>query len=252
MKYRLKALGWHFLASTCLLLMIIGGLYLGWYRWPGWYLAGLLKVLPITVGVDAALGPLLTFIIASPTKPLRELARDIAFIAVVQLAALVYGSMTLWHGRPLYYAFSVNEISVVQATDLDSKEIALGQQLNPNLAPHWYSLPRWIYAPLPADSKTSDAIVQSAILGGNDVTDMPRYFQPWNNGLPELRKTLQKVADCKFFSVAQRKLLAQRMTERGFPADAAITLPFTGRDVPLLAVFDPQTLEIKALLSAKP
>jgi hypothetical protein len=35
MKYRLKALGWHFLASTCLLLTIIGGLYLGWYRWPG-------------------------------------------------------------------------------------------------------------------------------------------------------------------------------------------------------------------------
>jgi hypothetical protein len=252
MKYRLKALGWHFFASTALLVVIIGGLYLGWYRWPGWYLAGLLKVIPITVGVDAALGPLLTFIVASPTKPLRILARDIAFIAVVQLVALVYGSLTLWHGRPLYYAFSVNELSVIQATDLDSKEIALGQQLNPNLAPHWYSLPSWIYAPLPADSKTSDAIVQSAIFGGNDGTDMPRYFQPWKNGLPELRKTLQKVADCKFFSVAQRKLLAQRMTERGFPADAAITLPMTGRDVPLLAVFDPQTLEIKAMLSAKP
>ena len=252
MKYRLKALGWHFLASTCLLLAIIGGLYLGWYRWPGWYLAGLLKVLPITVGVDAALGPLLTFIIASPTKPLRELARDIALIAVVQLTALVYGSVTLWHGRPLYYAFSVNEISVVQATDLDATQIALGQQRNPDLAPHWYSLPRWIYAPLPEDSKVADAIIRSAITGGNDVTDMPRYFQPWKNGLPELRKQLRKVADCKFFSVSQRKLLAQRMTERGFPADAAITMAFTGRDVPLLAVFDPQKLEIKALLSAKP
>ena len=252
MKYRLKALGWHFLASTCLLLVIIGGLYLGWYRWPGWYLAGLLKVLPITVGVDAALGPLLTFIIASPTKPLRILARDIAFIAVVQLVALVYGSVTLWQGRPLYYAFSVNQISVVQATELDPTEIALGQQRNPDLAPHWYSLPRWIYAPLPEDSKTSDAIIQSAITGGNDVTDMPRYFQPWKNGLPELRKQLQKVADWKYFSVHQRKLLAQRMAERGFPADAAITMPVTGRDVPLLAVFDLQTLEIKAMLSAKP
>ena len=252
MKYRLKALGWHFLASTGLLLVIIGGLYLGWYRWPGWYLAGLLKVVPITVGVDAALGPLLTSIVASPTKPLRILARDIAFIAVVQLVALVYGSVTLWHGRPLYYAFSVKEISVVQATDLDATQIALGQQRNPDFAPHWYSLPRWIYAPLPEDSKTSDAIIRSAITGGNDVTDMPRYFQPWKNGLPELRKQLQKVADCKYFSVPQRKLLAQRMAERGFPADAAIAMPVTGRDVPLLAVFDLQTLEIKALLSAKP
>ena len=252
MKYRLKALGWHFLASTCLLLTIIGGLYLGWYRWPGWYLAGMLNVLPITVGVDAALGPLLTCIIASPTKPLRILARDIAFIAVVQLAALVYGGATLWHGRPLYYAFSGNAISVVQGTELDPTQIALGQLHNPDFAPHWYSLPRWVYAPLPEDSRTSQAIIQSATTGGNDVIDMPRYFQPWTNGLPALRKQLQKVSAWTYFSGNQRKLLAQRMAEHGFPADAAITLPVTGRDVPLLAVFDLQTLEIKALLSAKP
>jgi hypothetical protein len=143
MKYRLKALGWHFTASTCLLLLIVGTLYLGWYRWPGWYLAGMFKVLPITVGVDAALGPFLTFIIANPGKPLRSLARDVAFIAVVQLIALVYGSITLWHGRPLYYAYSGRELSIVQQTDMEPAEIALGQQKNPALAPYWYSLPRW-------------------------------------------------------------------------------------------------------------
>ena len=252
MKYRLKALGWHFLASTCLLLVIVGTLYLGWYRWPGWYLAGMLKVLPITVGVDAALGPLLTCIIASPTKPLRILARDIALIAVVQLVALGYGGMTLWQARPLYYAYSVNEISVVQAMDLDSAQIALGQQSNPDLAPHWYSLPRWIYAPLPDDEKISAAIVQSAITGGNDVTDMPRYYQPWRNGLPDLRQKLQKIDDSRFFSKKDKTVLKQRMAERGIRVDTPATIPVTGHGTPLLAVFDLHTLEMKALLSAKP
>jgi hypothetical protein len=252
MKYRLKALGWHFLASTCLLLTIIGGLYLGWYRWPGWYLAGMLKVLPITVGVDAALGPLMTFIIASPSKPLRSLARDIAVIAVVQLVALVYGSMTLWQARPLYYAYSVNEISIIQGMDLDSAQIALGQQSNPDLAPHWYSLPRWIYAPLPDDAKISDAIVRSAITGGNDVTDMPRYYQPWRNGLPDLRKKLQKIDDSRFFSIKDKTVLKQRMAERGIPVDTPATIPVTGHGTPLLAVFDLHTMEMRALLSAKP
>jgi hypothetical protein len=251
MKYRLKALGWHFLGSTFLLLASVGGLYLGWYRWPGWYLAGMLTVLPITVSVDAALGPLMTFIVANPSKPLRTLARDIAFIGVVQLVALVYGITTLWHGRPLYYAYSDGAISVVQATELNPTQIALGQQSNPDLAPHWYSLPRWVYAPSPEDSKISRSTIQSAS-AGNDVIDTPRLFQPWKNGFPALRQRLQKVADWKYFSGNQRKLLAKRMTARGFPADAAITMPVTGRDVPLLAVFDPQTLEIKALLSAKP
>lgn len=252
MKYRFKALGWHFLASTCLLSLIVGALYLGWYRWPGWYLAGMFKVLPITVGVDAALGPLLTFIVASPSKPLRALARDIAVIAVVQLVALVYGTMTLWQGRPLYYAYSFNQIEVIQALEIDSAQTALGQQINPDLAPHWYSLPRWIYAPLPDDQGVSTAIVQSAIAGGNDVTDMPRYYQPWKNGLADLRKQLGKVDDSKFFGNKDKAVLKRRMAERGIPVDTPATMPVTGRGTPLLAVFDLHTMEMKALLSAKP
>jgi hypothetical protein len=252
MKYRLKALGWHFFASTGVLLTVLGTLYLGWYRWPGWYLSGLLNILPITVGVDAALGPLMTFIIANPSKPRRELARDIAIIATVQLIALTYGTITLWHGRPLYYAFSVREIDIVQATDLDPEQIALGRKLNPDFVPHWYSLPRWIWAPLPDDAKTADDIMRSAITGGNDVTDMPRYFKPWSQGLPDLRKQLQKVDDWGYFSLAQKKVLKQRMAQQGFAVDAATTIPMTGRDTPLLAVFDLSTMEMKALLLAKP
>ncbi len=252
MKYRLKALGWHFLASSCLLLLIIGTLYLGWYRWPGWYLAGMLKVLPITVGVDAALGPLLTCIVASPTKPRRMLVRDIAVIAVVQLVALGYGCTTLWQWRPLYYAYSVNPIEVIQALELDPTQIALGQKSNPDLAPHWYSLPRWIYAPLPNDADLSTKIVQSAINGGNDVTDMPTYFQPWQNGLPDLRKQLGKIDDSKFFGNKDKAVLKRRMAELGIPADARVTMPVTGRGTPLLAVFDLHTMRIQALLSAVP
>jgi hypothetical protein len=252
MKFRFKALGWHFCASTCLLLAVVGALYLGWYRWPGWYLASMLTVLPITVGVDAALGPLMTFIIANPNKPRRELARDIAIIGVVQLTALVYGAQTLWHGRPLYYAFSVGQLEVVQASDLDPAEVAFARQQKLELAPHWYSLPRWIYAPLPADEKKSGDIIRSTITGGSDVTDMPRYFQPWANSFPELRKDLKKVDDWGYFSKKEKTLLKERMQERGFAVDAAATIPLTGRDRPLLAVFDLSTLKIEALILAKP
>ena len=38
---------------------------------------------------------------------------------LVQLVAFGYGVTTLWHGRPLYYAFSVNCLSVVQAQDIE-------------------------------------------------------------------------------------------------------------------------------------
>ncbi len=79
---------------------------------------------------------------------------------------------------------------------------------------------------------------------------MPRYFKDWPQGLPELRKRLKKVDDLKYFSATQRKVLRERMKERGFAPDDPTTLPMTGHGVPLLAVFDPKTLQIKALLSA--
>lgn len=252
MKFRLKALGWHFCGSASILTLIIGGLYLGWYRWPGWYSAGMLTVLPITVGVDACLGPLLTFIIANPNKQRRELVRDISVIVAVQLIALMYGTVVLWKGRPLYYAFSVNQLEVVQAMEIPPEEIALGQQHNPELTPHWYSRPRWIYAPLPDDMKRSQAIVNSAIGGGTDVTGMPSYYQPWTNGLGELRKTLQKVDDSGFFSGKEKEFLKHRMRSLGFAPDAATTIPLTGHGRPLLAVFDVRTMQLKALLLPHP
>jgi len=141
MRFRFKAFGLHLLGSTVALTLILGTLYLGWYRWPGWYLADVSHVVVVMAGVDIVVGPLLTLIIARATKPRRELVRDVSMIVAVQLFALIYGTVSLWNGRPLYYAFSVNVLQMVQAYDVDAQELALARQ-NAELVPHWYSVPR--------------------------------------------------------------------------------------------------------------
>jgi hypothetical protein len=76
MNFRFKASGLHLLSSALVLTLVLGGLYLGWYRWPGWYLCNALKVAPILLLVDLTLGPLLTLLIANPQKNRRELTRS--------------------------------------------------------------------------------------------------------------------------------------------------------------------------------
>ncbi len=251
MRFRFIALGLHLLASCGVLTLILGALYLGWYRWPGWYLTDVAKVIRVMVGVDVVLGPLLTFIIASPTKPRRELARDIGVIATVQLCALIYGSVSLWNGRPLYYAFSESVLQIVQAYDIDAKELALARQQNAPLIPHWYSLPTWIWAPLPQDSQQRAKIVNSAISGGDDVISMPRYYQPWNSGLATLRTQLKKVDDVAYFFGKDKTILKDRMRAAGIPTDQLNSIPLSGRGHPVLVVFDPASLKIKAMLTAR-
>ena len=250
MKFRLKAFGFHVLGSATALALVLGVLYFGWYRWPGWYLTGALRVALVMIGVDAVLGPLLTLIVANPLKPVRGLVRDIAIIVGVQVIALLYGATTLWQGRPLYYAFSVDRLQIVQASDLDSGEVALARAQNPSFTPRWYSLPRWTWAPLPDDEKLRTEILSSAVFGGTDVVQMPRFFKAWESGLPELRKQLKPVDRQMLFSKSQKTTLKERMSRSGFAPDQAITIFMTGRQSPVLAVFDPKTLQIRAILSA--
>jgi hypothetical protein len=250
MAFRLKALGLHLGASLVALALILATFFLCWYRWPGWYLADATQVIRVLVGVDLMAGPLLTFIVAVKSKSRRELARDVTVIIVLQLIALGYGCMSLWNGRPLYYAFSEDVLQVIQAYDIDPNEAAIAVQQNAPLVPHWYSLPRWIWAPLPEDAKEHDRIVASAINGGGDVISMPRYYRPWTAGLPTLRTQLQKVDDIKYFSPVEKAFLTARLRAAGIAAGKSNSIAMTGRGRPLLAVFDPATLNLTTIIKA--
>lgn len=248
MQFRLKAFGLHLLGSASALTLVLGGMYLGWYRWPGWYLSSVLHVVGIVVMVDLVVGPTLTLIVSNPSKPRRSLARDIAMIVTVQLAALVYGTVTLWSGRPLYYAFSVNSLECVQASDIEASEQALALRQNPSLAPHWYSLPRWIWAPLPDDPDEAMHIVNDATFGsGKDVVDMPRYYKPWAQGMPKLREQLARLDDVQYLNKQQKQSLHALFAAKGLAPDQRNALIMWGGSRRLLAVFDPATLRIEAL-----
>jgi len=250
MRFRAKAFGLHLTGSACALTLILGGLYVGWYRWPGWYLSSVLHVVGIVVLVDLVIGPTLTLIIANPRKPRRELARDVGMIVAVQLAALIYGAATLWSGRPLYYTFSADRLETVQASDIDTSEATLALRQNPSLAPHWYSVPRWVWVPLPEDPKEAMKIVESATLGGGkDVIDMPRYFKPWTQGLPKLRDQLTRLDDIKYLSKAEKARVRARMSQRGLVPDERNALIMWGGSRRVVAVFDTGTLQVKALLA---
>ena len=249
MQFRLTTFGLHLAASTAALVLVLGALWLGWYRWPGWYLSSVLHVVGIVVMVDLVVGPTLTLIVSNPRKPRPVLARDIAIIASVQLTALVIGSVTLWSGRPLYYAFSVNSLECVQASDIEASEQALALRQNPALAPHWYSLPRWIWAPLPDDPDQAMHIVNDATFGsGKDVVDMPRFFKPWVQGLPSLRDKLMRLDDIKELNKKEKERLHVRLSTEGLAPDGRNFLIMWGGSRRIVAVFDPATLQIKAML----
>lgn len=197
MSFRLKTFSLHLLASIPLLALSFGALYFGWYAWPGWYLTGAATVVGLIVLVDLVLGPLITLLIASPSKPRAELRRDISIIVLVQVIALSYGMMTLWQGRPLYYALTMDRIELITAADLDRESLEQAVQKGAKIIPTWTSRPEWIWVPLPNDPKLSEEIILSAINTGKDIISMPEHFKPWAAGADAFRRMLHPLPTLK-------------------------------------------------------
>jgi hypothetical protein len=86
--------------------------------------------------------------------------------------------------------------------------------------------------------------------GGYDIVGLPQYYKPWQEGATELRTQLHKVSDIQFFPPKQKALLQKRMQAAGFDPDQANAIALTGRGSSLLAVMDPHSLKILAILEA--
>ena len=124
MNLRARASGLHFLFSAVVALLSGVIVFLVWYPPPYTSLAGGLTLFAMVVGIDVILGPFLTAVVASPTKPRSELRRDIALIVLVQLLAFGYGIYTIAVARPVHLVFEADRFQVVSAADIEPEQVA--------------------------------------------------------------------------------------------------------------------------------
>src|SRR3982750_4022373 len=97
---RWKAAGIHLLIS-CGIGLIVGALLFGvWYPPPYFHAAGADVLVLLLVSVDLTLGRLLTLVVFKSGK--RGLKFDLALIAIIQTAALIYGMSIVLVSRPVF------------------------------------------------------------------------------------------------------------------------------------------------------
>ena len=105
-----------------------------WFPYPYRELAGGSELFILVMAVDIVCGPLLTFVLFSPTKPKKELITDISLIVVIQLIALVYGIWNVWLVRTMYLVQEVDKFNIISWSNLDTRNVnALPSELKPQL-----------------------------------------------------------------------------------------------------------------------
>jgi hypothetical protein len=165
----------HLLCSA--LVAGVGTLLLLWLWYPQPYatLSGGRQLLAILLTVDIVLGPVLTFVVAAPGKLVRVLARDMAVIVAVQLAALGYGVHVLAQARPIGLVFEVDQMRVVSAADVDAEALANAPPALRELS--WLG-PRTFAAVKPTNP---DELLSAIQLGmsGVDLAMLPQHWRTY-------------------------------------------------------------------------
>jgi hypothetical protein len=169
---RLRAAGIHLALSLVVALAVLALAYLAWYPSPMPALLGVGGILLIMLGVDVTLGPLFTLLVFDRRK--RNLRWDLATIAALQLAALAYGLVTVYQGRPAFVVFVKDRFEVVSPAELNS-EARVAARHNPNARVDAFS-PRWVAARLPEAAEERSKILFEALTHGRDVQFHPRLY----------------------------------------------------------------------------
>ncbi len=203
-----------------------------WYPSPYATLAGGIGLFVLVVGVDIVLGPLLTFVAASPTKSRRELTMDLCLIALVQLAALGYGVYTMALARPVHLAFEVDRYRVVTAVDIEADSL---KEAPSTLRALPWTGPTLIAALKPKDPKEQLRAIDLG-LAGFDLSKVPRYWAEYGPNAATAWRVARPAALLAARGPDVAPLLAERAAAAGVPTEALRFLPVLSRQVSWVAL----------------
>jgi hypothetical protein len=223
---RLRAFSIHLAASAAVAALVISTMLLLWYRPPFFSALGGQKVLLILLGVDMSFGPLFTLIIFNPKKSRRALAFDLSVIAILQVAALVYGMSVIFHARPVFVVFSKNSFDLVTANMLTSEDLARAK------LPDYRSLPIggpvYVYAEMPTGIAERNEITLSAF-AGKDLPQYPEYYMPYQEHMELAGLAARPVDELRNLNAEKVSELDDAIRASGRPESEVGFLPLRAR-----------------------
>jgi hypothetical protein len=150
-----------------------------WYPPPYYSVSRAETLILLIIGIDLVLGPLLTLIVFDARK--KWLKLDLAIIALLQTAALVYGLHQIYTSRPVFLVAERDFITAVYAYSVDHTPA-------PNA--HFTELPKWgpelVGLQIPNDPQTRSRLIELMMDGKGSMRERLSAYVPFEQVQAEL------------------------------------------------------------------
>jgi hypothetical protein len=246
---RWKASAIHLSISLAVAAIVVTLLYTLWFPPPYFIAAGAGTLVPLLMGVDIAIGPLLTLLVMSPSKPKRLRRLDLSIIVVMQVVAFGYGFHVICLARPVFIVGEIGRLVVVAANQLSDTDLAKGSR--PEYRSRSWSGPRLVGALPPKDDRNFDVAAQ-AMGGGKDIDRLPEFYVPYEQVVEGLMRHGRPLGQLKPADVRQRRQLAQLENAAALNRQTLYFLPLERHDVDYTAILSPDQKQPIAVLAIDP
>jgi hypothetical protein len=233
---KLVATAIHFGVTAVLAGAAAALIFFVWFPAPFHTMIGGTELFLLVIGCDLALGPLISLVIYNSRKSRRELLIDYTVVGVVQIAALVYGVLIVAGTRPVTVAFVKDRIEIVTARDIQDEELAAAR--DPRYASLPWSGPRLVNVVVPA-AERQEALFAS--LSGREEMSRPRFYQPYDTALPEIRRRAGLLDELAAKHPEAKALIDEAVKDANVPAARLRWLPTRHRKGFWTALIDVDT-----------
>ena len=244
---RWQASGAHLLISAAIAAAVLTLMLAAWYPPPLFRAAGGNGLALILVGVHLVIGPLLTLIVFKPGK--WGLKFDLAAIAVLQLAALVYGAYVIYLARPAFIVFVKDRFEVVNAVELQPERFAAARFEQFRRPP--LTGPMLVGGEWPKERAEQQMLLE-ANLAGEDLQHFPKYYVPYAASRREILAKADPIARVREIEPAAGRIIDEWLAESGVPERDVLHLRLRARHAWLAVLIDRHTAQpVKMLLTEK-
>lgn len=209
---RIRASSIHLAISLLVGVILLSLLWFVWYPSPMLTAIGGHEILLLIVGIDVFIGPLLTLVVFKSGK--RSLKFDLATIALLQIAALIYGTSTLWEARPAYVAALGDTFQVVQSTEVTDANLEKGKTHLP-----WFG-PTLVGTKAPEDRYDVDAVRDVNAVGGGRG-HFPQLHVPYDTMKLQVLAQAKPISKLKTANPASVEKIDAWLASKGFDTNSA-------------------------------